>query len=149
MKNFLVYLNELLDRPFPYKVEKGGFGKEGQNTFTFSPGEGDVVRVYLEYRVNILHVDFTRNGSLELAGKGSAERVLGTVLELVRKFVEKEVPHEIRILAPMDKSGSRKRVYERMMSRYASQAGFDLVGSRMSKDGENWEFSLSHKDNVF
>jgi len=149
MKNFLTYLNELLDRPFPYKVEKGGFGKEGQNTFLFSPGEGDRVRVYLEYLVNILHVDFTRNGSLELAEKGSAERVLATVLELVRKFVEKEVPHEIRILAPMDKSGSRKRIYERMIGRYASQAGFELGHSKMARDGENWEFFLFHRDNVF
>jgi hypothetical protein len=148
MKNFLTYLNELLDRPFPYRAEKGGFGKEGQNTFLFSPGEGDEVRVYLEYRVNILHVDFTRNGNLNLTGEGSAERILATVLELVQKFVEKEVPHEIRILAPIEGSGARQRVYEKIISRNASRFGFELVSSRM-KDRENWEFSLSHKDNVF
>jgi hypothetical protein len=148
MKNFLSYLTELLDRPFPYRVEKGGFGKEGQNTFLFSPGEGDEVRVYLEYRVNILNVDFTRNGNLNLTGEGSAERILATVLELVRKFVEKSTPDEIRILAPIEGSGARQRVYERMIRRNASKFGFELVGSRM-KDREHWDFSLSHKDNVF
>ena len=149
MKNFLVYLNELLDRPFPYRVEKGGFGKEGQNTFLFSPGEGDVVRVYLLYHVNVLHVSFTRNEKLNLTGEGSAERILATVLELTQKFVEKEVPHEIRILAPIEGSGARQRVYEKIISRNASRFGFELVGSRMNSDREHWDFSLSHKDNVF
>ena len=145
MKNFLSYLSELFDRPFPYKMEKGGFGKSGQTIVSFLVEPKDEVRVILDYYGDTLSVNFTRNGSLEITGGGFAERILATVLEIVKKFSTVEVPAEIQIIS--SDSDSRSRVYERMIGRHAKSMGFELVGVQ-KKGPETW-FFLSHESNVF
>ena len=144
MKNFLSHITELFDRPFPYKLEKGGFGKSGQSILSFFVGPNDEVKVVLDYYGDILSVNFLRNGNMEVSGEGFAERILATVLEIIHKFSAVEIPAEILIISA--NSDSRSRVYSKMIERYAKSRKYEV--SVQQKGPETW-FSLSHESNVF
>lgn len=144
MKSFLSHLTELFDRPFSYKVEKGGFGKSGQTIVSFLVEPNDEVKVVLDYYGDILSVNFLRNGSLEITGGGHAERILATVLDIIGKFSAVEIPAEILIISA--NSDSRSRVYSKMIQRYAKSRKYEV--SVQQKGPETW-FSLSHESNVF
>ena len=146
MKNFLSYLTELFDRPFPYKTIRGGFGKSGQNVFDFDVNDSERIRVIVELFDERLYLSFTANGSIEMTGKGSAERILATVMDILKMTLEKTTPDEIIFIAPTD-SPARARVYEKMVGRYAKQFRYELVNTQR-KPEEIW-FTLSHEENVF
>lgn len=147
MKNFLSYLTELFDRPFPYKTIRGGYGKSGQNVFDFDVNESERIRVIVELFDERLYLSFTANGgSIEMTGKGSAERILATVMQIMEKFLEHSTPDEIVFIAPTD-SPARARVYEKMVGRYAKGFQYELVNTQR-KPEEIW-FTLSHEENVF
>ena len=146
MKNFLSYLTELFDRPFPYKTIRGGFGKSGQNMFDFDVNDSERIRVIVELFGDNLYLSFTANGSIEMTGKGSAERILATVMQIMEKFLEHSTPDEIIFIAPTD-SPARARVYEKMVGRYAKKFQYELVNTQRKSD-EIW-FTLSHEENVF
>lgn len=146
MKNFLSYLTELFDRPFPYKTIRGGFGKSGQNVFDFDVNDSERIRVIVELFDERLYLSFTANGSIEMTGKGSAERILATVMQIMEKFLEHSTPDEIVFIAPTD-SPARARVYEKMVGRYAKKFQYELVNTHKKPD-EIW-FTLSHEENVF
>lgn len=146
MKNFLSYLTELFDRPFPYKTIRGGFGKSGQNVFDFDVNESERIRVIVELFDERLYLSFTANGSIEMTGKGGAERILATVMQIMEKFLEHSTPDEIIFIAPTD-SPARARVYEKMVGRYAKKFQYELVNTHKKPD-EIW-FTLSHEQNVF
>lgn len=147
MKNFLSYLTELFDRPFPYEIVRGGYGKFGQNVFDFDVNGSERIRVIVELFEDRLYLSFTANGgSIEMTGKGSAERILATVMEILKKTLEKTTPDEIIFIAPTD-SPARARVYEKMVGRYAKGFKYELVNTHRKSD-EIW-FTLSHEQNVF
>jgi len=154
MKNFLTYITELFDRPFPYRAIRGGFGRSGQSIFVFETdgAESQRIRVILDLFAEKLDLSFTSDGSLELTGKGNAGRILATVLDILKKFLEHSTPDEITFIAPTD-SPARARVYERMVKRYLQGTEYELVKIHRKKidhlnPDEIW-FHISHKDNVF
>ena len=152
MKNFLTYITELFDRPFSYNALRGGFGRSGQSIFVFEPDKNEKIRVSVELFGEKLYLSFTSNGSMELTGKGNAGRILATVMDIMKKFLEHSTPDEITFIAPTD-SPARARVYERMVKRYLQGTEYELVKIHRKKidhlnPDEIW-FHISHKDNVF
>lgn len=83
---------------------------------------------------------------IEMTGKGGAERILATVMQIMEKFLEHSTPDEIVFIAPTD-SPARARVYEKMVGRYAKRFKYELVNTHKKPD-EIW-FTLSHEQNVF
>ena len=122
---------ELFDRPFPYRMVRGGFGKVGDNVGVFSvdSSKNDEVEVELTFRdsrlfVNFLRGDDSREKTMELTGQGSAERVLATVMQMIEKFLESADVSQVVIVTMKEENDSRQRVYRRLIGRYAQKMGY-------------------------
>ena len=75
---------------------------------------------------------FARNDRFDVTGEGDAVRILATVLDTVKKFVEKNQPAEIKFLVDKDDEGgyeSRRKLYNRLVKRYAAELGYTLDSS--------------------
>jgi len=132
MKNFLTYITELFDRPFPYRAIRGGFGEHGVSVFSFKTDSEDYqeIEVNLDFSDGRLDVNFTSNESLELTGKGNAGRILATVMEILLKFMKEAEPPSVKFVAATD-SPARARVYEKMVNRYLK--GSDYMVDRIKR----------------
>lgn len=146
MKNFLSYIAEVMDRPFPWRPEKGGLGREGQNIFVFSPSRDEQVKVRIEFFGSI-DLSFTTNESMRITNRGNAGRILATVLDILREFMKECEPDEITFIAPTD-SPARARVYERMTRKHLQGTDHELTSVRQ-RNNEEIEFIISRKDDVF
>ena len=73
-------------------------------------------------------VEFYRNNSQALTGEGDAQRVFATVLTAIGQFIKKKKPDSLFFSAVKedDPTGSRTKLYDRLVQRYASQLGYNL-----------------------
>lgn len=146
---------ELFDRPYPYAMTKGSFGKEGDNIASFSidPSKNDIVDVELQFRSDTLYVNFLRRqplGSerLDITGQGNAGRIFATVMDIVKRFVTSTIVDQIIIIAMEEGSGARGRIYRMLLNKYADRMGYHFYETVKKSHGEIW-FSLERKDDVF
>jgi hypothetical protein len=121
-------LTEAFDQPYKLKWEKGEHGDydalakldDGTNlSIMFNLGD------QIEDR---WMVEFYRNNSQALTGEGDAQRVFATVLTAVGQFIRKRKPQSLFFSAVQedDPPGSRTRLYDRLVQRYASNLGYTL-----------------------
>jgi hypothetical protein len=80
-------------------------------------------------------VDFYRGGSTALTGGGDAGRVFASVMDAMRRFIKEYSPQSITFTAAKSelhtptlslRSGSRVRLYNSMIRRFAPQLGYEL-----------------------
>jgi hypothetical protein len=80
-------------------------------------------------------VDFYRGGSTALTGGGDAGRVFASVMDAMRRFIKEYSPQSITFTASKSeldgqtlslRSGSRVRLYNSMIRRFAPQLGYEL-----------------------
>ena len=77
-------------------------------------------------------VTFERGGSTEVTGEGDAMRVFATVIAIIKDFVKKRNPKLMGFSAFKDVfgpstapgKGSREKLYDRMLQRYAGKMGY-------------------------
>lgn len=121
-------LTEAFDQPYKLKWEKGEHG-DYDALATLDDG------TYLSIMFNLSDqiedhwmVEFYRNNSQALTGEGDAQRVFATVLTAVGQFIRKKKPASLFFSAVKedDPTGSRTRLYDRLVQRYASNLGYTL-----------------------
>lgn len=156
MIRFKEHLRELFDKPYPYRMIRGDFGREGNNIGMFNVGSSrdDVVEVELTFRMDNLYVNFLRGGRLDITGQGHASKILATVMDMVKRFAESAFVAEIVIIVEVDQgSGARERIYRNLMNRYADKLGYKIYEWRRKADSpsgsDNIWFSLVRKDDIF
>ena len=79
-------------------------------------------------------MDFTRQGSTALTGEGKAAQVFAKVMDAFKRFTRKYYAKTVSFYAAkgeLDKnltyhSGSRVKLYDSLIRRYAGQAGYRL-----------------------
>jgi hypothetical protein len=69
----------------------------------------------------MVEVEFSRNDSYDMTGGGDANRVLGTVLQAFREYLQGYQP---KILVFSAKGASRSKVYQNLIKRFASTVGY-------------------------
>jgi hypothetical protein len=70
---------------------------------------------------DMVEVEFSRNDSYDMTGGGDANRVLGTVLQAFREYLQGYQP---KILLFSAKGASRSKVYQNLIKRFASTLGY-------------------------
>lgn len=76
---------------------------------------------FIPLKDGIVEVEFSRNDSYDMTGGGDANRVLGTVLEAFREYLRGYQP---KIFIFSAKGGSRSKVYQSLIKRFAASAGY-------------------------
>jgi hypothetical protein len=81
-----------------------------------------------EYK-NHWMVEFYRSNSQEITGEGDAQRIFATVLHAIQQFIKKKKPKSIFFTAVKedDPKGSRTKLYNRLVQRFASGLGYSLT----------------------
>jgi hypothetical protein len=101
-------------------------------------------------------LDFYRGGSTALTGGGDAGRVFASVMDAVRRFVREYSPLSITFTAAKTElhaqtlslhSGSRVRLYNSMIRRFAPQLGYEVDSGRSfaASSGRDEVFVLRKK----
>ena len=120
-------LTELMDYKSAYKLE---FDKGFDNSLyaTAYDADGRVIDITITQghgRKDSAEIEFSRGGSLELTGKGDAEKVFATVLTAIDYYLE--VVAQPKYLAFQAKEPSRIRFYDALVKRFASKYGYERV----------------------
>ena len=133
------YLNELYDKPFRLIRTVEAYDHAA---YHYTDGdENDPKADYLVVNFGYIQpedegwdMDFTRGGSTALTGEGKATQVFATVMDGFKRFTRKYYAKTISFYAAkgeLDKnlsyrSGSRVKLYDSLIRRYAGQAGYRL-----------------------
>ena len=121
-------LTEAFDQPYKLKWEKG---EHGDYDALAKLDDGTYLSIMFNLSDQIEDrwmVEFYRNNSQALTGEGDAQRVFATVLTAVGQFIRKKKPQSLFFSAVKedDPTGSRTRLYDRLVQRYASNLGYTL-----------------------
>jgi hypothetical protein len=142
-----VFLTELFDKPYPFKlVYKGGGSVE---SITKLPDKTTLRIVFSSKNQpeGQWELFFTRGETTGLTGKGDQQRIFATVLKAIAEFVEKKSPNKIVFTADKDdESTSRMKLYDRLVSRFAGDIGYS--SKALTVTGENWaerSYTLTRK----
>lgn len=126
-------LNELFDRPYPTQWEKSSDGYEVH----FETKDQHLIVVVFDYwRPNLWVVSFKAGASWKLTRRGDEMRIFATVVDSIRKFIEKEKPSYIVFSSSKDE-GSRTALYRRMVNRLASSAGYIDMSNKLDQIPNN------------
>jgi hypothetical protein len=75
-------------------------------------------------------VEFWRSNSQDVTGEGDQQRIFATVLNAIKKFINKYHPERMRFSANKDveagKSMSRTNLYNKLVQRYANSWGYNV-----------------------
>ena len=138
--DFHSYLTELYDKPFRLvrTVET-----HDHAAYHYTDGdENDPKADYLVVNFGYIQpedegwdMDFTRGGSTALTGGGKATQVFATVMDGFKRFTRKYYAKTVSFTAAKSEvnaktysysSGSRIKLYNSLIKRYAAQAGYRL-----------------------
>ena len=131
MKMFKTFLNEVLNKPYPYSAIKKWSNPTADKAYrsyfeTDDGSEIDVLFTGKEHMDDYDHLDweieFKRNGSLEVTGEGDALRIIATVMKIVRDFIKLEKPKYMNLMAAKPKGSNKKlsgreRLYSRLIQK--------------------------------
>jgi hypothetical protein len=119
---------EGFDQPYPLKWEKSGYG-DVDALAKLQDGTSLSIMFNLADKIeNNWGVEFYRNNSQAVTGEGDAQRVFATVLAAIGQFIKKKKPNTLFFTAVKeeDPTGSRAKLYDRLVQRYATGLGYDL-----------------------
>jgi hypothetical protein len=133
-------VNETFNKPYSITWEKSEYG-DYDALATLE--DGTHLSIMFEHTTPYeVAVSFWRNNSQEVTGEGDAQRVFATVLSAIQQFLKQEQPANITFSAVKadDPSGSRSKLYDKLVQRYASAWGYQ---SRSFDHDDTVEFELS------
>jgi hypothetical protein len=121
------FLTELMDYKSAYELD---FDKGFDDSLyaTAHDDDGRVIDITITQghgRKDNAEIEFSRGGSLELTGKGDAEKVFATVLTAIDYYLE--VIAQPKYLAFQAKEPSRVRFYDALVKRFAPKYGYERV----------------------
>jgi hypothetical protein len=119
-------LNEVvdLDTAFPLKWDQQ-FAAQGEIHASATDADGREISISFTPAGNgeVTDVAFTRGGTHEMTGRGSAGRVMATVINAINTYTKKYKPPYLAFSAKS--SGGRASAYTAMIRRYAQ--GYELL----------------------
>jgi len=98
---------------------------------------------FIALRNDVVEVEFSRNDSYDMTGAGDANRVLATILEAFREYLRGYRP---KIFVFSAKGGSRSRVYQSMIQRFAAGAGYKQFDTAKLSDKARKQLGHSGSD---
>ena len=112
----------------PYAIEWTKQNGDWHATADLDDGS-ELVVLFMSQGDNQWMVEFERDENMEITGEGDAPRVFATVLTAMRQFIAKRKPAMLNFSAEKedDPTGSRARLYDRMVQRYISGTGYTLT----------------------
>lgn len=123
-------VNETFEQGYPLEWEESDFGDydaiaklpDGTNLSILFSQEGS------SNNESKWVVSFYRDNSTDITGQGDALKIFATVLDALEEFTYREDPDTIMFHAVKadDPKGSRAKLYDRMVKRYASHAGYNV-----------------------
>lgn len=142
-KQFKAELNiaEAFDNPYPYKLEYVSSHNVYKSFIVLEDKTRLRVRIFRmtsygkEY---YWQVEFMRNGKMELTGGGDQFRIFATIISMIKEFVKKEEPKEIRFEA----GKAEEKLFSRMTKRFASNMGYN---SKERKESGGITYILTRK----
>ena len=123
-------VTEAFDQPYAVQWTK----QNGDWHATADLDDGsELVVLFMAQGDNKWMVEFERDENMEITGEGDAPRVFATVLTAMRQFIAKRKPAMLNFSAEKedDPTGSRARLYDRMIQRYITGTGYDLTREDM------------------
>jgi gamma-glutamylcyclotransferase (GGCT)/AIG2-like uncharacterized protein YtfP/GNAT superfamily N-acetyltransferase len=119
---------EAFDKPYPMKWEKGEFGDIDALAKLPDGTPLSIMFNLADMSENDWGVEFYRNNSQLVTREGDAQRVFATVLTAIGQFIKKKKPDTLFFTAVKeeDPTGSRTKLYDRLVQRYATQLGYNL-----------------------
>lgn len=117
---------ESFDQPYKLKWEKSEHG-DYDALATLDDGTYLSIMFNNEFKKNWM-VEFYRNNSQSVTGEGDAQRIFATVLTAIKQFITKKKPQSLFFSAVKedDPTGSRTKLYDRLVQRYASNLGYNI-----------------------
>jgi GNAT superfamily N-acetyltransferase len=119
-------VTEAFDQPYAIQWTK----QNGDWHATADLDDGsELIVLFMAQGNNNWMVEFERDENMDITGEGDAPRVFATVLMAMRQFIAKRKPAMLNFSAEKedDPTGSRARLYDRMIQRYISSTGYDLT----------------------
>ena len=112
----------------PYAIQWTKTNGDWHATANLDDGS-ELVVLFMSQGDNQWMVEFERDENMEITGEGDAPRVFATVLSAMRQFIAKRKPAMLNFSAEKedDPTGSRARLYDRMVQRYISGTGYTLT----------------------
>jgi predicted GNAT family acetyltransferase len=98
---------------------------------------------FIALRNGVVEVEFSRNDSYDMTGAGDANRVLATILEAFREYLQGYRP---KIFVFSAKGGSRSKVYQNMINRFAAGAGYKQFDTAKLSDKARKQLGHSGSD---
>ena len=119
-------MTEAFDQP--YAIQWTKINGDWHATADLDDGS-ELVVLFMSQGDNQWMVEFERDENMEITGEGDAPRVFATVLMAMRQFIAKRKPAMLNFSAEKedDPTGSRARLYDRMVQRYISGTGYTLT----------------------
>jgi len=119
-------ISEAFDQP--YAIQWTKTNGDWHATADLDDGS-ELIVLFMAQGDNNWMVEFERDENMEITGEGDAQRVFATVLSAMQQFIAKRKPAMLNFSAEKedDPTGSRARLYDRMIQRYVSGTGYDLT----------------------
>lgn len=124
-------LLEVFNEVYPFKLVAD---EEKSIDYSFVTDGGDTVDVYIDIAWDnnavVWDVSFSRNGTDRVTDGGDAFKIFATVLQVIRDFIKRRNPARLRFASSkykgVEQSESREKLYNRMVNRFASAAGYTV-----------------------
>ena len=112
----------------PYAIQWAKQNGDWHATADLDDGS-ELIVLFMSQGDNQWMVEFERDETMEITGEGDAPRVFATVLTAMRQFIARRKPAMLNFSAEKedDPTGSRARLYDRMIQRYVTDTGYDLT----------------------
>lgn len=119
---------EGFDQPYPLKWEKSEYGDIDALAKLPDGSPLSIMFNLADQSENNWGVEFYRNNSQAATGEGDAQRVFATVLAAIGQFIKKKKPDTLFFTSVKeeDPTGSRAKLYDRLVQRYAAGLEYDL-----------------------
>jgi hypothetical protein len=119
-------VTESLDQPYRLAWSMGVHGDV--DAYTTLPDGTSLSIMFNQENEHFWTVEFYRSNSQGVTGEGDSQRIFATVLRAIKKFIKKYQPRYIVFSAVKedDPTGSRTRLYERMVQKYARQLDYEI-----------------------
>jgi hypothetical protein len=124
-------VTEAFNQPYDIQWSRGDHGD--YDAYTYLNDGTRLEIMFSDQTKNSWMLDFFRDDSSEITGQGDAYSVLATVLTAIREFIAKQKPNKINFSAEKDDdpTGSRARLYDRMVDRYINGTGYSVIRQNM------------------
>lgn len=114
------FLSELLDPKLAQPVE----WQDSETAVSKLPN-GKTIIVNLRKRRGVVTVEFSVDGQYQITGRGDANQVFVTVIQVVKEFVENNP--EVHTFTFTANEYSRARLYDALTKRVSAQLGWHVV----------------------